>query len=207
MASRALITRFITTCSTWPESAKTIIGLPTTTSKSISGPINRRSIVSMPLTTSPSGKRRGRVACRRLGRCRLGLTGESLVEFGSTVTRLSCPSDHEGGPGIAHGGWTAGVLDELVGHVPLLAGQLAVTGELRVRFVKPVPVGRPLVARAWRERKEGSRWYIHAVLMLASTGAELARGDGILVERDRGHFERHRAWLSEQDASSAGGHV
>jgi catechol 2,3-dioxygenase len=54
------------------------------------------------------------------------------------------------GPRLHHVGlWTAGVLDEVLGHVPILQGQLTVTGTLTVRFVKPVPIERPLEARAW----------------------------------------------------------
>lgn len=141
-------------------------------------------------------------ACRRLDRCRLGLLNETLGTDGVVTTELACAESEEGGPGVAHGGWTAGALDELVGHVPLLSGQLAVTGQLTVRFVKPVPIGRPLVARAWCERREGTRWFVHAELVLVASGAELARADAVLVERDRGHFERHRAWLAEQDGAS-----
>ncbi len=140
-------------------------------------------------------------ACRRLGRCKLGLRSETLGVDGVVTTELVCAVSEEGGPGVAHGGWTAGVLDELVGHVPLLCGQLAVTGELTVRFVRPVPIDRPLRARAWRERREGTRWFVHAELVLAGSGAELARADAVLVERDPGHFERHRTWLAEQDGA------
>jgi acyl-coenzyme A thioesterase PaaI-like protein len=93
------------------------------------------------------------------------------------------------------------VLDEVVGHVPLLSGQLAVTGQLSVRFVRPVPIERPLTARAELVRKEGSRWFVEATLNLAATGAELARAEAILVARDGGHFARHQAWLAEQDAA------
>lgn len=142
-------------------------------------------------------------ACSRLGACRLGLRTETLGPDGVVTTELVCAETEEGGPGVAHGAWTAGVLDELVGHVPLLSGRLAVTGELSVRFVKPVPIGRPLVATAWRERQEGSRWFVRARLVLAGSGAELARADAVLVERDRGHFARHRAWLAEQDGAPA----
>lgn len=140
------------------------------------------------------------VACSRLGHCRLGLVVERLQPGGEVETELVCGPENEGGPGVAHGGWTASVLDELVGHVPLLQGQLAVTGTLTVRFVKPVPIGRPLRARAEVARKEGSRWFVEARLMLASTAAVLAFGEGIMVERDRGHFARHREWLAGQDA-------
>jgi acyl-coenzyme A thioesterase PaaI-like protein len=137
-------------------------------------------------------------ACGRLGRCRMGIESEHLDEAGVVSYRLGCSREHEGGLDVAHGGWTAGVLDELVGHVALLNGQLAVTGQLDVTFVKPVPVEQPLAAWAWLESREGSRWFVRAVLCLEAGGAELARAEGVLVERDRGHFARHREWLQSQ---------
>ena len=72
-------------------------------------------------------------ACRRTGLCRLGLTEERLDEDGVAHFGLVCPASYEGGPNVAHGGWTAGVLDEVLGHVPLLHDQLSVTGTLTVR--------------------------------------------------------------------------
>ena len=95
-------------------------------------------------------------ACRRLGRCRLGLGQEELQADGSVVTHLVCDESNEGGPEVAHGGWTASVLDEVLGHVPLLSSELAVTGELTVIYVKPVPIDRPLVARAWTDAARGA---------------------------------------------------
>ena len=137
-------------------------------------------------------------ACRRLGHCRMGVESEVLDESGVVSYRLRCDREYEGGKDVAHGGWTAGVLDELVGHVAMLNDQLAVTGQLNVTFVKPVPVGQQLTARAWLDRKVGSRWFVAAVLHLEAGGSELARAEAILVERDPGHFERHRAWLRGQ---------
>src|SRR5215216_860637 len=94
-------------------------------------------------------------SCRRSQTCRLGLTTERLDADGVASFDLVCPPEHEGGPHVAHGGWTAGVLDEVLGHVPLLHDQLTVTGTLEVRFVRPVPIERPLRARAWIDRVEG----------------------------------------------------
>lgn len=141
-------------------------------------------------------------ACSRLGRCRLGVRVEFPAGDDSVESELECDRDHEGGPGVAHGGWTAGVLDELVGHVPLHMGQLIVTGTLTIKFIKPVPIERPLKAKARVERREGSRWFVHADLMLVSTGAVLASADAVMVERDPAHFLRHHAWLAEQDQQS-----
>jgi acyl dehydratase len=128
----------------------------------------------------------------------MGVESEDVDDVGVVSYRLRCGRENEGGLNVAHGGWTAGVLDELVGHVAMLSDQLAVTGQLNVTFVKPVPVEQQLTAEAWRSRKEGSRWFITAVLRLEASGAELARAEGILVERDSGHFARHEAWLATQ---------
>lgn len=140
-------------------------------------------------------------ACSRVGRCRLGVRVER--PDGETVeSELECDRDHEGGPGVAHGGWTAGVLDELVGHVPLLLGQLTVTGKLIVTYVKPVPIEQPLKASARVLRREGTRWFVEGALTLASTGAVLALAEAVMVERDPAHFARHEAWMKEQEQAA-----
>jgi acyl-coenzyme A thioesterase PaaI-like protein len=143
-------------------------------------------------------------ACRRLGRCRLGLTREQLDDDGVAHFQISCPADHEGGPNVAHGGWTASVLDEALGHLPLMRGQVAVTGTLTVRYLKPVPIERPLVARAWVVSVDGVKWYISGALILASSGALLATAEGVWIARDHAtHFGGFDAWLREQDTASA----
>jgi acyl-coenzyme A thioesterase PaaI-like protein len=141
--------------------------------------------------------------CSRTGECRLGLTTERLDADGSASFEITCPADHEGGPGVAHGGWTAAVLDEVCGHVPILHGQLSVTGTLTTRFVKPVPVGRRLVARAWIVEKHERKWRIAGELTLASSGALLAEAEGTFVLRDRAdHFGGFERWLAEQDGDA-----
>jgi acyl-coenzyme A thioesterase PaaI-like protein len=143
-------------------------------------------------------------SCRRRGSCRLGLGREELQTDGSVETALICTSEHEGGPQVAHGGWIAAMFDEVTGHVPLLNGQRSVTGTMRVTYVKPVPIERPLRARAWVSKKEERRWFVEGELRLASTGALLGRAEAIMVLRDAEHFDRHRKWLAEQDALAAG---
>ncbi|MFI5040898.1 MAG: PaaI family thioesterase [Acidimicrobiales bacterium] len=140
-------------------------------------------------------------ACRRTTppHCRLGLTTERLDDDGVAHFEIECPVNQEGGPGVAHGGWTAAVLDEVIGHVPILHGQMSVTGTLTVRFVKPVPIGRALEATAWVDRVEGHRWFCSGQLVLASSGAELASATGIWVARDgSAHFAAFQTWLAEQ---------
>jgi acyl-CoA thioesterase FadM len=91
------------------------------------------------------------------------------------------------------------VLDEALGHVPILNNQLTVTGTLTVRFVKPVPIERDLEARAWVDRIEGRKWFMSGEIVLASSGALLTSGTGVWIARDReAHFEGFERWLAAQ---------
>jgi acyl-coenzyme A thioesterase PaaI-like protein len=141
-------------------------------------------------------------ACHRLGGCRLGLQTEVLEDDGSVTTELVCDESYEGGPGVAHGGWTAGALDELVGHVVLQHRRMSVTGKLTVSFLKPVPINRPLRATARRVREENGRWFVHAGIALAATGTVLATAEGEMVLREWKHFARFQEWLAGEDAKS-----
>jgi acyl-coenzyme A thioesterase PaaI-like protein len=138
-------------------------------------------------------------ACRLLGHCRLGVVAEHLDDDGVAWLDVSCPRDQEGGPNVAHGGWTAATMDECLGHLPLLNKTMCVTAELTVKFLKPVPVDLPLQVKVWVERREGSRWYLAGEMVLKSSGAVLASASGVWVTRDPSHYDRHRQWLSEQD--------
>jgi len=108
----------------------------------------------------------------------------------------------EGGPRVAHGGWTASIFDEVLGQVPGLHGILAVTKTLTVDYTRPVPVDRWLGAQARVESRTAGHWEICGVLTLEATGAELARAHGTWVERTERHFARHAQWLREQDATT-----
>jgi len=142
-------------------------------------------------------------ACRAGGVCRLGV--DRVLPDGARrlVARLACPESHEGGPGVAHGGWTAAAFDEVLGYMGPLNGALTVTGTLTVEFLRPVPILRDLEVRAWVDRVEGRRWFLEAEMTLAATGARLGRAQAIFVERRPDHFDRHHRWLEGQDAGSA----
>lgn len=141
-------------------------------------------------------------ACKKIGRCRLGLRHRGLDKDGVSYSTVICPPEYEGGPQVAHGGWTASALDEMLGHTSVIQGQLVVTATLTVDFIKPVPIDRELEGRGWIERREGSRVYISGELRLASTNVLLAKASGVFIARDYSHFDRHQKWLAEQDAQA-----
>lgn len=134
----------------------------------------------------------------------MGLTRETLREDGIVESELVCPRKEEGGRNVAHGGWTAGVLDELVGHTLLIRGEFAVTGTLTVTFRKPTPVELPLIATSRIVRREGRRVFVAAEIRLQSGGAVLANAEAVMVRRPEDHFDRHDTWLAEELAERPG---
>jgi acyl-coenzyme A thioesterase PaaI-like protein len=68
----------------------------------------------------------------------------------------------EGAPGRAHGGIVAAAFDDVTGFVIGLLHEPAFTGELTVRYVKPVPVDKPLEMRARLRGRERRKLFIEA---------------------------------------------
>ena len=56
---------------------------------------------------------------------------------------------YEGPPGAVHGGVCAAILDSLLGSAAAAGDRLGMTAELTLRYLRPTPVGAPLVAEAW----------------------------------------------------------
>ncbi|MGA8869939.1 MAG: PaaI family thioesterase [Candidatus Acidiferrales bacterium] len=95
--------------------------------------------------------------------------------------RLS--SDYQGGTGFVHGGIVATLLDEVMAKVSRFEGDHAVTGELTVEYVKPVPVDRDLLVEGWEVERNGRNLLRQGEIRDAS-GALLARGKGRFVQID-----------------------
>ena len=68
----------------------------------------------------------------------------------------------EGAPGRAHGGIVAAAFDDVTGFVIGLLHEPAFTGELTVRYLKPVPVDEPLEMRARLRGRERRKLFIEA---------------------------------------------
>lgn len=57
---------------------------------------------------------------------------------------LTVTEDHQGAPGLAHGGLLSAAVDETLGSLNWLLRRPAVTGRLETDFIRPVPVGSQL---------------------------------------------------------------
>ncbi len=73
-------------------------------------------------------------------------------------------SAHEGGPGIAHGGFVAAVLDEALGMATIFSGGPGMTGELTIRYRRPTPLHRELSIVARLDEQSGRRLTMSAEL-------------------------------------------
>lgn len=137
--------------------------------------------------------------CSAAGQCRLGMTSVRLDVEGMAHFELTCPAHHQGGPGVAHGGWTAGALDEVLGQIVDLNGRTAVVGTLTTVFVRPVPTDYPLTARSWIEQREARKWHVAGEIALSPSGTVVARAQGIFVLRDGpAHYAQFQDWLKKQ---------
>lgn len=53
-------------------------------------------------------------------------------------------AEHQGFPGITHGGVISAIFDETIGRTAIANDLWCVTAELTIRYKKPVPIGEPV---------------------------------------------------------------
>ncbi|MFI7123094.1 PaaI family thioesterase [Amycolatopsis sp. NPDC049868] len=143
------------------------------------------------IAPSPSG----RLLCGGCApddRCRLGVEAhEHPLRFD-----VVCPLHWQGGPKVAHGGWTAAVFDDVLNMAALRLEARVVTKSLHVSFQRPVPVETPLEVLARIDVHTGRRWEVSARMTLAGGSPPLAAARAELRTRRPDHYARHRAWLA-----------
>jgi uncharacterized protein (TIGR00369 family) len=98
-------------------------------------------------------------------------------------------ADYQGGPGFVHGGIVATLLDEVMAKVSRFEQDYAVTSELNVEYVKPVPVGEELTVEGWEVERAGRIRKRQSEIRNAA-GVLLARGSGKFVQVDPEKFRR-----------------
>ncbi|MHB8571361.1 MAG: PaaI family thioesterase [Candidatus Dormibacteria bacterium] len=63
--------------------------------------------------------------------------------------------EHQGWPGVVHGGILSSLLDETLGRAAALSGTWTVTGRLEVRFRRPLRLGETATVSARLDRAGG----------------------------------------------------
>ncbi len=106
---------------------------------------------------------------------RLSETGKSYVCHFKLSRRYTGP------PGHAHGGVIAAILDEAMGKVNKLRNAVALTSEMIVKYVKPVPLGKKLTVEGWEKSVRG-RVHTNVAEIRSESGQVLARSTGKFIE-------------------------
>ncbi|SCD93955.1 Thioesterase superfamily protein [Streptomyces sp. BvitLS-983] len=97
--------------------------------------------------------------------------------------------EHQGAPGLAHGGLLATALDDTLGALNWLLRVISVTGRLETDYLRPVPVGTVLHLSAEVTAVDGRKIYATAEGRLnAPDGPVAVRADALFVEVKVEHF-------------------
>ncbi|MGO9126935.1 MAG: PaaI family thioesterase [Terriglobales bacterium] len=99
------------------------------------------------------------------------------------VCRFRLRKRFTGPPGHAHGGIIATIVDEAMGKVNKLRQVVALTKQITVDYLKPVPLNQPLRVESREVRVKG-RQHINMAEILNQKGDVLARGRGLFIAID-----------------------
>ena len=120
-------------------------------------------------------------------------TGLHLVAHagqGADLTaEFTVTENHQGAPGLAHGGLLSLAFDEALGKLMWLIRSPAVTGRLETDFLKPVPMGTTLYITAQITGKVNRKVYTSAIGRLNGPDGEIAvRAAALFVIVPMTHF-------------------
>lgn len=99
------------------------------------------------------------------------------------VCRFRLGKRYTGPPGHCHGGIIATILDEAMGKVNKLRHVIALTSEINVQYLKPVPLKQRLRVES-REVRVRGRKHINMAEILNEKGEVLARSRGLFIAID-----------------------
>lgn len=106
--------------------------------------------------------------------------------------------EHQGAPGLAHGGLLACAMDEVLGTMGWLLGIPSVTAHLETDFRSPVPVGTILHLRSECLGVAGRKIYLRATARLnAPDGPVAVEAHALFLAVDLSHFAQHGRGLDE----------
>ena len=120
-------------------------------------------------------------------------TGLHLVAYageGLDITaKFTVSENHQGAPGLAHGGLLSLAFDEALGKLMWLLRAPAVTGRLETDFLKPVPMGSTLHITAEITGQVNRKVFTSAIGRLNSPDGEIAvRAAALYIIVPMDHF-------------------
>lgn len=93
------------------------------------------------------------------------------------------PNEYQGWQGMAHGGMIAALLDEVSAYAAMTVAEPIVTASLNVRYLKPVPVGELITARARVSMQKGRSIMTEAELLLGDQVMASAEGRLVVIKQ------------------------
>ncbi|HVW78181.1 MAG TPA: PaaI family thioesterase [Alloacidobacterium sp.] len=107
-----------------------------------------------------------------------------LDEQQQVISPVRLARRFEGPPGYAHGGIIATLLDEAMSKANRQHGITAMTRQMDVQYLLPVPLQQPLTIRGRRVSYEGRKHWCEAEI-LNKDNHVLARGKALFIAVDR----------------------
>ena len=104
-----------------------------------------------------------------------------LAEDGLVVCLVNIPDTYEGPAGYLHGGIIATLLDEAMSKAVRARGKTAMTRQMEIDYLRPVPSGAPIRMEGRVVSSEGRKHWTEAKI-LDSGGTVLAQGKGLFIE-------------------------
>lgn len=109
-----------------------------------------------------------------------GLRIKFKVDGLKVTGRFTGRKEHQGFPGVAHGGLAATVMDEAMGWAMYAVGAWAMTARMEVKYRKPVPLEEEVIVTAEVVRDRG-RWLEAVSEIRSASGERLSEAKGIFV--------------------------
>jgi uncharacterized protein (TIGR00369 family) len=104
-----------------------------------------------------------------------------LAEDNSVVCLAAVPDTFEGPVGYVHGGMIATLIDETMSKAVRVNGVRAMTRQMEIDYLRPIPSGAPVRLEGRVIRSEGRKHWTEAKI-LSAEGSTLAHGKGLFIE-------------------------
>ena len=160
--------------------------------------------IAEPETLDPFGIVRSDHGCFGCGDDNpIGLHLRFAADGDSVRASFIAGPDHQGFGNIVHGGIISTVLDEAMAWATAHAGFWAMTGEMRIRFRRPLNIGEPTIVSASVSGARGRLVTTASELVIESDGSPVATATATFVKVDADLEAVWRAqYLRESDRLS-----
>ena len=108
---------------------------------------------------------------------------------GEAIAKFVARKEYQGFKDILHGGIIATILDEVMVWASFLAGYYVATAKLEIKYKKPAPIGKELIATGKITKVEGKKVFGKATLVMDNIVLAEARSLMIIVKE-----KENREW-------------